>query len=136
MDAPDDLIITMDDCRKAGHCAAGVRTWFRDQGLDFRAFMKNGIPASEFLASGDGQAEQVYARKLEREMIGADLTGLVITAEDVQAAGKCALGSRSFARRASLDFSSYLKTGIPAVDLVATGDPEALDVVRHKLRHG
>lgn len=65
MDAPD-LIITMDDCRKAGHCPPGVRTWFRQQGLDFRAFMKVGIPAREMLATGDAQGAQVVERTLAR----------------------------------------------------------------------
>lgn len=136
MDAPDDLIITMDDCRKAGHCAPGIRTWFGQQGLDFRKFMREGIPAVEMLATGDAQGRQVVERTIDRRLVGADISGLVITAEDAQAAGKCALGSRSFAKRTGLDFSNYLKTGIPAADLIATGDPDAVAVVRHKLRHG
>lgn len=136
MDAPDDLIITMDDCIKAGHCPVGVRTWFRQQGLDFRAFMKAGIPAYDMLATGDAQGRQVVTRTIERKLVGIDLTGIIITAEDAQAAGKCAIGNRAFARRTSLDFAAFLKDGIPAADLIATGDPDAYAVVRHKLGIG
>lgn len=66
MDAPDDLIITMDDCIKAGHCPVGVRNWFRQQGLNFRNFMKNGIPARDMLATGDAQGKQVVERTVTR----------------------------------------------------------------------
>lgn len=66
MDAPDDMVITISDIRAAGHCPSGIKRWFDAQGLDFRDFLKNGIPAKDFLASGDGQAEQVVRRKLER----------------------------------------------------------------------
>lgn len=67
MDAPPDLIITISDIRKAGHCTRGARTWFEQQDLDFRAFLRDGITAEDFLASGDAQAQQVVARKLARE---------------------------------------------------------------------
>lgn len=135
-DVPDTLMITMDDVRKAGHCAAGARRWFNDQGLDFRQFMKAGIPAREMLATGDAQGRQVVERTMGRKLIGADLAGVIITAEDARAAGKCALGSRSFAVRAGLDFAQYLESGIAAVDLIATGDPDAIAVVRHKVGSG
>lgn len=133
MDAPADLIITIDDVMKAGHCPKGARRSFEAAGADFRAFIKHGMPASEFVAQGGGNAEQVVARKIERELTGADLSGVVVTAKDAQAAGMCAIGSRRFAARTGLDFSAYLKTGIPAAELVATGDPDALAVVRHKV---
>lgn len=128
-----DLTITMDDCIKAGHCPTGVRKWFHDHSLDFRQFMKSGIPAEQMLACNDAQGDQVVARTMVRRLHGVDLTGIVITAEDARAADKCAIGSRRFARRTGLDFASFLKNGIPATDLVATGDPDALAVVRHKL---
>jgi hypothetical protein len=62
----DRLIITIDDVRSAGHCARGARQWFDGHGLDFRAFLHNGIPARQVLAIGDGLADQVIARTLER----------------------------------------------------------------------
>lgn len=67
MDAPPDLLITIDDIIKAGHCPKGARRTFTECGADFRAFMKNGMRASDFIAAGGGLAEQVVTRKIERE---------------------------------------------------------------------
>ncbi len=64
MDAPADLIITIDDIRKAGHCAKGARRAIEAAGADFRAFVKDGMPAPQFLALGGGLAEGVVAWKL------------------------------------------------------------------------
>lgn len=64
MDIPPDLAITMNDIRRAGHCARGTRAWFDAHGLDFRAFLKNGIAATELAATGDGLAIQVIERTL------------------------------------------------------------------------
>jgi len=61
-----DLIITMDDCIKAGHCPTGVRRWFHDHNLDFARFMKHGIPAEQMLATGDAQGQQVVERTIAR----------------------------------------------------------------------
>lgn len=62
-----DPIVTITDIRKAGHCPAGARAWFGAHDLDFRAFLKDGLPASTLLATGDAYAEQVVSRKRERE---------------------------------------------------------------------
>lgn len=59
--------ITITDIRNAGHCVAGARAWFRSYDLDFRGFLKNGIDSEVLLATGDGLAEQVIQRKIERE---------------------------------------------------------------------
>lgn len=64
------MLIRIDDIIKAGICASGARRWFHAHGLDFRDFMKNGISAEDLLATGDAYAEQVVARKLEREANG------------------------------------------------------------------
>lgn len=64
MDVPADLRITITDCRRVGFCASGIKRWFEGYGLDFRDFLKNGIDAEAFLATGDGQAEQVVRRKM------------------------------------------------------------------------
>lgn len=60
-------IITIDDVRRAGHCALGARRWFERHGFDFRKFLRKGIDVETFLATGDGQAQQVVDRKRERE---------------------------------------------------------------------
>lgn len=38
--------------RRPGFCASGTRAWFERHGLDFRAFMRDGLPASHFEATG------------------------------------------------------------------------------------
>ena len=42
--------------RSAGFCASGSRAWFDRHGLDFRAFVKDGLPASVLEATGCGIA--------------------------------------------------------------------------------
>lgn len=66
MDVPADLTITITDVRRL-HCG-GVKTrrWFVDHGFDFQQFLREGVPASEFLAKGDALAERVVAFKLSR----------------------------------------------------------------------
>lgn len=138
MQPETDFLVTMDDCLKAGYCARGVRRWFGNQGLDFRAFMKAGIAASELLATGDAYANQVVERSMRRRFVGLDLSGITITLDDARSANKCKDGMQSFADRAGLDFREFARNGIPAADLVATGDPEAIEVVRKAMsaRHG
>lgn len=55
---------------KPGFCLPKTREWFKRHGLDFRAFVRNGIPSEQLLATGDGMAiamvewaEQCEARK-------------------------------------------------------------------------
>jgi hypothetical protein len=65
----ENLTITIDDVRVAGHCARGAKTWFDDYGLDFRDFLINGIAATKFLATGDGLAERIVRLKLDRDNV-------------------------------------------------------------------
>lgn len=51
--------ITMNDVRKAGHCALGTKTWFEKYGFDFRDFLKNGIDEEKFLSTNDGLAQRI-----------------------------------------------------------------------------
>lgn len=61
------IVVTVNDLRAAGHCVgAGTRFWFAGYGLDFRDFVKRGLPADAWLATGDGQAEGVFLRTLAR----------------------------------------------------------------------
>jgi len=56
---PDpDFTITARDLQANGFCARGSRRWFEEHGLDYRAFLKDGITASALLATGDGMAEE------------------------------------------------------------------------------
>lgn len=62
--------ITITDVRRAGHCARGAKDWFARHGMDFRAFLKEGIDEAEFLEKGDALALQVVNHKRLREMQG------------------------------------------------------------------
>lgn len=64
----DDFIISMEDLRKCGMCASGVRRWFLDHDLDFKHFLKNGIAASTLIEMGD--ALGLRAVELTRERRG------------------------------------------------------------------
>lgn len=55
----DELIITMRDIREAKMCSRGTRAFFQRHGLDWSAFLKNGIPAEKLAATGDPMALQV-----------------------------------------------------------------------------
>lgn len=46
--------ITMSELRACGMCSRGTKTWFEAHGLDFKAFLRDGIAAEELLATGDG----------------------------------------------------------------------------------
>lgn len=54
-----DLLIKPDDIRRAGYCARGARRWFESHNIDFRKFIREGIPASDLVATGDAQALRV-----------------------------------------------------------------------------
>lgn len=66
----EDFIVTIDDCRRAGHCPRGIRAWFEKYGFDFRDVLHNGVSARAMLATGDGQGEQVVIRAWERRRHG------------------------------------------------------------------
>ena len=62
----DDLVIRVEDMLAAGHCVAGVRSWFAHYGFDFRHVLKHGIPARDALMTGDAHAIAVVKAKLDR----------------------------------------------------------------------
>lgn len=63
---PEDMIVTIQDIRDAGHCVAGTRHWFKANDLDFQHFLTHGMPAVEF-AAVDSLAELVVQKKLSRD---------------------------------------------------------------------
>ncbi len=64
-DMTEPLIVTIDHVRATGLCVHGTRSWFARQGLDFRAFLREGIAAEALLATGDAMAMRVveHARR-------------------------------------------------------------------------
>lgn len=53
--------------RRSGFCRGKSKEFFDMHGLDWRAFVKNGIPSSKLEATGDGLALKLveWARKCE-----------------------------------------------------------------------
>lgn len=62
----EPLIVTIDDVRAAGLCVHGTRTWFARHGLDFRAFLHDGIDADTVLSIGDAMASRVIEHARHR----------------------------------------------------------------------
>ena len=54
---------------------------------------------------------------------------LLITMRDVRAATMCSRGARAFFQRHNLDWQTFLREGLPAEVIEATGDAMALRVV-------
>lgn len=52
-----------------------------------------------------------------------------VTIDDVRAVGLCVNGSRAWFSRHGLDFRAFLQSGLPAADILATGDAMALRAV-------
>lgn len=63
-----DVIVTWQHFRtvpvrggRTGHCVQGGRAWFARHGLNFGQFVRNGLPASTFEATGDALALALVA---------------------------------------------------------------------------
>lgn len=48
--------VTISDLRAAKMCSRGARDFFKRHGLDWSTFLKSGLPAEEFLMTGDAMA--------------------------------------------------------------------------------
>ena len=58
-------------------------------------------------------------------------TGTVINIDHVRAVGLCVNGTRTWFARHDLDFRGFLRDGLDADTLLATGDAMAQRVVEH-----
>lgn len=56
---------------------------------------------------------------------------VIVTIDDVRAVGLCVNGSRAWFARQDLDFRAFLREGLDAQTLLATGDAMAQRVVEH-----
>ena len=54
---------------------------------------------------------------------------MIITMRDIRKAKMCSRGARAFFERHDLDWDAFLKTGVDAQKLLATGDAMAAKVV-------
>ena len=55
----EQVIVTMRHIRRAKMCSRGTRAFFERHGLDYAAFVRDGIPAEHLEATGDAMALQV-----------------------------------------------------------------------------
>lgn len=68
----ETLIVRAEDIRAARLCFQGARPWFRRHGLDWQAFLADGLPAGVLAATGDALALRVIA---EAEKRASRMTG-------------------------------------------------------------
>jgi hypothetical protein len=54
---------------------------------------------------------------------------LIVEMKDIRAAKMCSRGTRDFFKRHGMDWSKFLKEGLPASEFERTGDAMALKVV-------
>jgi hypothetical protein len=59
--------VTLADLRASRLCFAGARPWFRRHGLDWQAFLREGLDAETLRATGDPFALRVIAVAEARE---------------------------------------------------------------------
>ena len=62
----ETLIVRAEDIRAARLCFQGARLWFRRHGLDWQAFLAEGLPAEVLAATGDALAMRVIAEAEKR----------------------------------------------------------------------
>lgn len=53
--------VTMQHIRAAGMCSRGARAFFKSAGLDWDAFLAEGIPAEKLAATNDAMALSVVS---------------------------------------------------------------------------
>lgn len=58
--------VNMNDVRSAQLCSVGAREWFKMKGLDWSAFLKEGIEEDLLLETGDGLALKAVEAARER----------------------------------------------------------------------
>lgn len=56
-----ELTVTIEDLRAARFCSAGMRVWFAHHGFDVMTFLRDGLPAAAFEATGDALALELVA---------------------------------------------------------------------------
>lgn len=73
-------------------------------------------------------------------MSGLDVStsrNLIVVRSDLDALGYCARGSRRWFARMGLDWGDFVRDGIDAEIIEATGDAMALKLVEHiRVQHG
>ncbi len=53
------IMVRLEHARAISYCSRGMRRWFEFHGLDWDAFLREGLPAETLLATGDDMARRV-----------------------------------------------------------------------------
>lgn len=61
--AESNIIYRPDDARRAGYCVKGQREWAKRHNLDFRKWVREGLPEDVLLATGDHMAVRMIEIK-------------------------------------------------------------------------
>ncbi len=60
------MIVTLADIRAIGYCNNGARLWFARHGLDWAAFVRQGVAEETLAATGDAMAAAAIAQARKR----------------------------------------------------------------------
>ena len=58
--------VTARDCFRAGFCVSGMKEWLAERGVDYRAFVRDGLPGAEVEAFGDAMSDLALAQARTR----------------------------------------------------------------------
>lgn len=67
MSAETEVVVTMQQVRKAKMCSRGTRQFFDRYNLDWNTFLQSGISSSVILATGDAMGAKVVEVARGRE---------------------------------------------------------------------
>lgn len=60
------MIVTTQDCQTLGYCLKAVKPWMGQNGIDFRDFVRHGVPIERIEAIDDVLAQRACAACRER----------------------------------------------------------------------
>lgn len=60
------VILTVGDVQSSGYCVRGTRRWCLNNGIDFKKFVREGLPIEELEHIDDEILRIVIAKKLEK----------------------------------------------------------------------
>jgi len=61
--------VTARDCARAGFCVRGMKDFAAEHGIDYRAFVRDGMAGDVASAFGDGMMDRALAEARKRERI-------------------------------------------------------------------
>ena len=61
------ITVTVHDVMATGHCVRGMHKWFDGHGIDFKAFLREGVSAETLAATEDAMAFRAIRHSLEQK---------------------------------------------------------------------